>query len=275
MLMLFPKLSSKNLLGETIMLPYDLDDKLNLIIIAFQRWQQDEVETWRKTKLAIYEVPALSIGYILMKPIIDGGMKSGIPDDKIKSRTITIYDKNRVKELLQIKKEDHISVFLVNHKGEILNKFEGNYKNQKFKEVKTEKATFSAGCFWGVEEHFRKLDGVEKTTVGYAGGTTENPTYHNIGDYAESVEIEFDPKKITYKQLLDEFWKIHDYTQLNRQGPDVGTQYRSAIFYHNPKQKAQIKLPKGAVTIIQKAGKFYKAEQYHQRYSVKTGRYVC
>lgn len=149
-----------------------------------------------------------------------------------------------------------------------------------------EKATFGAGCFWHVEEAFRKLDGVLSTTVGYMGGTFENPTYEDVctdeTGHAEVVQIEYDPKKISYNQLLDVFWSTHDPTQLNRQGPDEGTQYRSAIFYHNEEQKKlaeeskkKLKKKKPAVTEITKAKKFYKAEEYHQKYLQKKGMTSC
>src|SRR5262249_60464625 len=107
--------------------------------------------------------------------------------------------------------------------------------------METQKATFGAGCFWGVEEAFRKLKGVTDTAVGYAGGTKENPTYEDVCSdktgHAEVVQLEFDPTQITYDQLLDVFWSNHNPTTLNRQGPDVGTQYRSVIFYRSPEQK--------------------------------------
>ena len=146
-----------------------------------------------------------------------------------------------------------------------------------------EKATFAAGCFWGVEEAFDGLKGVLSTKVGYTGGTKPNPTYKNVcsGDtgHAEVIEIHFDPKVISYKELLDIFWKIHDSTTINRQGPDVGTQYRSAIFIHSPEQK-QIaraslekiapKFDKPIVTQIIPATTFYEAEEYHQKYFKKS-----
>jgi peptide-methionine (S)-S-oxide reductase len=152
----------------------------------------------------------------------------------------------------------------------------------------TEKATFGAGCFWGVEETFRKLKGVISTAVGYAGGNKENPSYEDVctdkTGHAEVVEVEFDPSQISYEQLLDVFWSGHNPTTLNRQGPDVGTQYRSVIFYHSPQQKAaaeQSKIEKAAkfsrpiVTQIEPAPKFWRAEEYHQRYVEKRGQSHC
>ena len=147
-----------------------------------------------------------------------------------------------------------------------------------------EKATFAAGCFWHVEEAFRQLKGVISTTVGYMGGTLQNPTYEDVctdkTGHAEVVEIIFDPQKISYDELLTVFWEIHDPTTKNRQGPDVGTQYRSAIFYHSPEQKKAAeqstqklertkKYNKKIVTEITKATTFYPAEEYHQHYLVK------
>ena len=149
-----------------------------------------------------------------------------------------------------------------------------------------ETATFGAGCFWGVEEAFRKVKGVTSTTVGYSGGRLNNPTYQDVctdkTGHAEVVQIEFDPSKITYNDLLSLFFQIHDPTTLNRQGPDVGTQYRSVIFYHSPDQekkakayKEQLNLsgryPGPIVTEILPAAPFYKAEEYHQRYHEKNG----
>ncbi|MBX7067726.1 MAG: peptide-methionine (S)-S-oxide reductase MsrA [Parachlamydiales bacterium] len=147
----------------------------------------------------------------------------------------------------------------------------------------TEKATFAAGCFWGVEAEFRKLKGVIDTQVGYTGGYTQNPTYKEVctdrTGHAEAVEITFDPKLIRFEDLLGHFWNMHNPCTLNRQGPDVGSQYRSAIFYHNAKQKeiaekekaALIKAGKKVVTEIVPAGVFYRAEEYHQRYHDKHG----
>ena len=145
-----------------------------------------------------------------------------------------------------------------------------------------EKATFAAGCFWGVEEAFDGVKGVDSTRVGYAGGNKPNPTYKNVcsGDtgHAEVVEILFDPKKISYEELLKIFWKIHDPTTVNRQGPDVGTQYRSAIFTHSSEQEKIAKASKEKiasqydqpiVTQILPATTFYEAEEYHQKYFKK------
>jgi peptide-methionine (S)-S-oxide reductase len=151
-----------------------------------------------------------------------------------------------------------------------------------------EKATFAAGCFWGVEADFRRLPGVLATRVGYTGGHTKNPTYeavcsHTTG-HAEAVEVTFDPEQVTYEQLLDVFWGAHDPTQLNRQGYDVGDQYRSAIFFHSPEQEeaalrtkaeVQARTSDTVVTLIEPAPEFYEAEDYHQQYLEKRGRAVC
>lgn len=153
-----------------------------------------------------------------------------------------------------------------------------------------EKATFAAGCFWHVEEAFRCLEGVESTRVGFTGGTMEHPTYEDVctgkTGHAEAVEVIFDPTKITYDELLEMFWEIHDPTTLNRQGADIGTQYRSAIFYHTPEQKAaaersrqkleQSKMyRRKIVTEIMEATEFYQAEDYHQQYLEKQGLSSC
>ena len=152
------------------------------------------------------------------------------------------------------------------------------------------KATFGAGCFWGVEEMFRNIKGVSSATSGYAGGATENPTYedvcHHETGHAEVVEVEFDPAQVSYEQLLEVFWSNHDPTTRDRQGPDVGSQYRSVVFYHSPEQQqaAQAKkeeLDKSGrfrrpiVTQIEPAPTFYRAEEYHQRYLEKHGRSHC
>jgi len=146
------------------------------------------------------------------------------------------------------------------------------------------KGTFAAGCFWGVEAAFGKLDGVTATAVGYIGGSLENPSYEDVGTgttgHAEAVEVEFAAEIISYKELLDVFWKIHDPTTRNRQGPDVGTQYRSAILFHSPeqdaaaresKQKAQARFSAPIVTEITAALAFWQAEDYHQKYFEKRG----
>jgi peptide-methionine (S)-S-oxide reductase len=153
-----------------------------------------------------------------------------------------------------------------------------------------EKATFAAGCFWHVEEAFRSLEGVESTRVGFIGGTTKNPTYEDVctgkTGHAEAVEVTFDPAKITYDELLEMFWDIHDPTTLNRQGADIGTQYRSAIFYQTPEQKAAAERSKQeleksklyrkkVVTEITPATEFYQAEEYHQQYLEKQGLSSC
>ena len=148
------------------------------------------------------------------------------------------------------------------------------------------KATFGAGCFWGVEATFRKLVGVRSAVVGYSGGSFENPTYEDVCSgktgHAEVVQLEYDPPKVSYEDLLDVFWNCHDPTTVNRQGPDIGTQYRSAIFFHDAdqesaaitsKQKLQSsgRYPSPIVTEITPAEAFYPAEDYHQRYLEKRG----
>ena len=150
-----------------------------------------------------------------------------------------------------------------------------------------EKAIFGSGCFWGVEAAFRRVDGVVDAVVGYSGGTTRNPTYENVctgqTGHAEVVEVTFDPDRVGYERLLEVFWAGHDPTQLNRQGFDVGTQYRSAIFFHTPEQEeaarasldalqASKKVSGDIVTEISPASDFWRAEEYHQRYMEKQGR---
>jgi len=156
--------------------------------------------------------------------------------------------------------------------------------------VALEKATFAAGCFWGVEEAFRTLKGVVSTRVGYTGGHTKNPTYEDVctgaTGHAEAVEVTFDPAVISYDQLLDVFWSTHDPTTPNRQGPDVGEQYRSAIFYHDKAQEVAARASKERaqksgefkreiVTQILPAPEFYQAEEYHQQYLKKRGISTC
>ncbi len=151
-----------------------------------------------------------------------------------------------------------------------------------------EEATFGAGCFWGVEAAFRRLPGVVDVAVGYSGGSLENPTYEDVcshrSGHAEVVKVTFDPARVSYDDVLDVFWNCHDPTTMNRQGPDVGTQYRSAIFFHSPEQEAAARASRDRleksgrhrspiVTEITPAGPFYRAEEYHQRYFEKHGRH--
>jgi len=153
-----------------------------------------------------------------------------------------------------------------------------------------EKATFGAGCFWGVEEAFRRTEGVTGTAVGYMGGTFENPTYEDVctdrTGHAEVVQVEYDPSRISYDRLLDVFWGSHDPTTRDRQGPDFGSQYRSAIFYHDDEQRATAtasrerlessgRFRRPIVTEITPASPFYRAEEYHQQYLRKRGRSDC
>jgi len=158
------------------------------------------------------------------------------------------------------------------------------------KPASRESATFAAGCFWGVQARFDKIKGVLDSSVGYTGGTVKNPTYeqvctHTTG-HAEAVLIHFDPAVVTYQELVDAFFAMHDPTQLNRQGPDIGSSYRSAIFYHSPEQKAIAEATKQkfntegkyagrVVTEITPAVEFYPAEEYHQKYVQKMGGPVC
>ncbi len=152
----------------------------------------------------------------------------------------------------------------------------------------SELATFAAGCFWGVEDAFMQQPGVLSTMVGYTGGHTQNPTYKEVctdtTGHAEAVQVAFDPAQITYETLLDLFWRLHDPTTLNRQGPDIGSQYRSAIYYHSPQQQAAAlaskaaleksgRFPRPVVTEITAASQFYPAEEYHQKYNQKHGRH--
>ena len=155
----------------------------------------------------------------------------------------------------------------------------------------TEKATFAAGCFWGIEAAFRKLDGVTATRVGYTGGTTANPTYKQVcrggTGHAEAVEVTFDPPLVSYDQLLEVFWSSHNPASRNRQGLNIGSQYRSAIFTHSPAQasaaqttretqRANLRWPRRTIaTEIEAAGPFYEAEEYHQQYFEKSGRAAC
>jgi peptide-methionine (S)-S-oxide reductase len=159
----------------------------------------------------------------------------------------------------------------------------------KNKDIET--ATFGAGCFWGVEDIFMKIKGVVETAVGYMGGNEKkypNPTYRQVCSdrtgYVEVTQIKFNPKKISYEELLKIFWKIHDPTTMNRQGPDFGSQYKSVIFYENKSQKdvaekskkeAQKKFDKKIATEIKKAGTFFRAEEYHQKYILKNGLASC
>lgn len=154
----------------------------------------------------------------------------------------------------------------------------------------SEVATFAAGCFWGVEAAFQRVPGVVDTAVGYSGGHTDNPTYRDVctdeTGHAEVIQVTFDPSQVTFAQLLEVFWNAHDPTQVNRQGPDVGTQYRTAIFFHSPEQEEIAKKSRAALeasgkfrrpiaTEITPAGKFYRAEEYHQKYLQKRGAASC
>lgn len=151
-------------------------------------------------------------------------------------------------------------------------------------------ASFAAGCFWGVEAAFRQVEGALATAVGYSGGHLENPTYEGVCSgktgHAETVEVEYDPSRVSYEKLLDVFWENHDPTTLNRQGPDVGEQYRSAVFFHTPEQQAAAvaskerleksgKYKRPIVTEITPVSRFYRAEEYHQRYLEKHGLAHC
>jgi peptide-methionine (S)-S-oxide reductase len=160
----------------------------------------------------------------------------------------------------------------------------------KAEEESMAKATFGAGCFWGVESAFRQVPGVTDAAVGYMGGTLANPTYKDVctdrTGHAEVVQVDFDPSRVSYEQLVRAFFEIHDPTQLNRQGPDYGKQYRSVIFFHDPQQEATARkvveeldragrFPRKIVTQIAPADEFYRGEEYHQRYFEKHGINAC
>lgn len=149
-------------------------------------------------------------------------------------------------------------------------------------------ATFAAGCFWGVQYYFDQVPGVTNTVVGYTGGHTQNPTYEDVlthtTGHAEAVMLEFDPQEVSYETLVRQFFRMHDPTQLNRQGPDVGDNYRSAIFYHDDEQRETVEriveelqssFDQPIVTQIVSASEFYEAEEYHQKFTEKTGRGMC
>lgn len=166
----------------------------------------------------------------------------------------------------------------------------GDDTSKASEDTKMQKATFGAGCFWGVEATFRRIEGVVATSAGYMGGMVENPTYevvcsHKSG-HAEVVEVVYDPERVRYEDLLAVFWNCHDPTQKNRQGPDIGTQYRSVIFFHTPEQEAAARASKEALeksgrhlrpiaTEIQPAATFWRAEEYHQQYLEKRGLAEC
>jgi peptide-methionine (S)-S-oxide reductase len=156
--------------------------------------------------------------------------------------------------------------------------------------MQTEKATFGAGCFWGVEAAFREVPGVVSTSVGYSGGSLKNPTYEDVctdtTGHAEVVQVEYDPARVSFEELLKVFWNNHDPTSLNYQGPDVGTQYRSAVFFHTPEQERAAlgskeelarsgRYRKPIVTEITPASDFFRAEDYHQQYLEKRGLATC
>jgi peptide-methionine (S)-S-oxide reductase len=168
---------------------------------------------------------------------------------------------------------------------------ENNNRTVQLNTKKLQLATFAAGCFWGAEEAFRRLEGVKSTTVGYTGGWFKNPTYRDVctgkTGHAEAVQIQFDPNEVSYEELLGVFWSIHNPTTKNRQGLDIGSQYRSMIAYHTPEQELAAKKSKDElegseklngkkiVTEIVQASPFYKAEQYHQKYYQKIGGDSC
>ncbi len=165
-----------------------------------------------------------------------------------------------------------------------------NMNQHDLEDIQMAEATFGGGCFWGVEAVFRQVEGVTATEVGYAGGTTENPTYRDVCSdttgHAEVVRVHYDPSRVSYEKLLEVFWNEHDPTTLDRQGPDIGSQYRSVIFYHDDQQKAAAlaskkrleesgRYKRPIVTQILPAGPFYRAEEYHQQYLEKRGLSTC
>jgi peptide-methionine (S)-S-oxide reductase len=195
--------------------------------------------------------------------------------------------KRKIKKTPKMKRNDifaHIALALVY--GCLLS----SYAWGETMPVKTEKATFAAGCFWGVEKVFGATNGVTSTQVGYTGGIIKNPSYEQVctgrTGHAEAIEIEYDPSKVSYEELLEVFFRNHDSTTLNRQGNDIGTQYRSAIFYHSPAQEkvarhavdvlARAKIFKDPITTtLEPASEFYTAEEYHQKYLKKNPLGYC
>ncbi len=179
---------------------------------------------------------------------------------------------------------------LGNRKGVKMKLFRTARKRRQCDDAKCQLAAFAAGCFWGVQAAFDKIPGVVSTIVGYTGGQTKNPSYEQVCSgktgHAEAVQLEFNPEKVSFEELLRVFWSIHNPTEKNRQGPDVGEQYRSAIFYHSEKQKqaaldskraleALGKYDKPIATKVVKAGPFFKAEERHQKHAEKHGKGVC
>jgi methionine-S-sulfoxide reductase len=196
-----------------------------------------------------------------------------------------------------LRREPILAVFLLRPKakkvlkgGPMRPSLKSDKKSLEPFDLKGELATFAAGCFWGVEEIFRALPGVLDTTVGYIGGSAHDAIYQKVAtgetDHAEAVEIRFDPAQITYENLVDYFWRLHDPTQVNRQGVDIGPQYRSAIFYHSDEQRIIAEASRRrfdesrvfanpAATLIVPATEFYAAEDYHQDYFQRNGGHIC
>lgn len=314
----FPVVKGSNLEGRDFVLPRDFEGDLNLVFIAFERDQQTLVDSWIPTTksliqsyagLRYYELPTIKKMNWVMRSIINRGMRSGIPDKEARKATITLYmNKDKLKQPLGLPHEDTIYVLLVDAAGKVVWRVEGARTGAKEADLRAaiadalpegpvelpteedtmsetmEVATLGGGCFWCLEAVYDELKGVKQSVSGYAGGTVPNPSYKQVCSettgHAEVVQITFDPNVTSFEEILEIFFTIHDPTTLNRQGADVGTQYRSAVFYHSQAQRKTTEemihnlsesggWDNPIVTEVKPLDVFYAAEDYHQEYFKK------